>query len=115
MMDAELRDLQREYLDDVRRTIDDIRAHGRGLAEEGTFKSAFPKLLFLAHQLKGSGGSLGFPQISHVAGEMTRQLDLFLDDEQVARPTPEELSQSLLALSAELEREVASARRTLSS
>jgi HPt (histidine-containing phosphotransfer) domain-containing protein len=109
----ELRHLQRDYLDDVRRTVDDIRAHGRGLAEAGTFKSAFPRLLFLAHQLKGSGGSLGFPRISEVAQEMARRLDLFLDNEQVVRPTAEELSQSLLQLSEELEIEVGRAAERL--
>jgi len=114
-MDTELRELQRDYLDDVRRTLDELRAHGRGLAEAGTFKNSFPKLLFLAHQLKGSGGSLGFPRISDVAREMARKLDLFLDDEQVERPTPEELSRTLLQLSSELENEVTSARATLSS
>lgn len=112
-MDDSLRDLQRDYLDDVRKTVDEIRAHGRGLAEEGTFKRSFPALLFLAHQLKGSGGSLGFPRISDVAREMTRRLDGFLDEERIDRPTPAELSRSLLALSSDLEREVESAAERL--
>lgn len=109
----ELRDLQREYLDDVRRTLVDIRVHGRDLAAPSTFKDAFPALLFLAHQLKGSGGSLGFPRISEVAGEMTRTLDLFLDEKQVDRPTPADLARTLLTLSSELEREVVSAAAQL--
>jgi HPt (histidine-containing phosphotransfer) domain-containing protein len=109
----ELTDLQRDYLADVTKAIDSMRQHGRGLAERGTFKSAFPALLFLAHQLKGSGGSLGFPGITNVARAMSRELSQFLDDERADRPTPEELSRTLTALTSELEREVASARDTL--
>jgi len=105
----DLVDLQRDYLADVETTIATMREHGRALAERGTFKSAFPALLFLSHQLKGSGGSLGFPQISTVADEMRRELSLFLDDERVDRPTPEELSRKIVALTDELAREVHSA------
>ena len=105
----ELPDLQREYLADVETTIATMREHGRALAEHGTFKEAFPKLLFLSHQLKGSGGSLGFPGISSVAEEMRRELSLFLDDEHVDRPTPSELSRKIVALTDELAREVHSA------
>jgi chemotaxis protein histidine kinase CheA len=105
----ELADLQRDYLADVATTIKEIREHGRLLGERGAFKNAFPKLLFLAHQLKGSGGSLGFPRISDVAHSMHHELNLFLDDERVDRPTPEELSRKIVALSDELAREVHSA------
>jgi HPt (histidine-containing phosphotransfer) domain-containing protein len=102
----ELVDVQREYLADVTTTVETMRRHGRALAQHGTFKSAFPALLFLAHQLKGSGGSLGFPRISDVAQTMSRELSLFLDEERVPRPTPEELSRKIVALTDELEREV---------
>ncbi len=105
----ELVDLQRDYLADVTTTIETMRTHGRALAEHGTFKSAFPALLFLAHQLKGSGGSLGFPGISDVAATMSRELSLFLDDERVDRPTPLDLSRKIVALTDELAREVHSA------
>ena len=105
----ELVDLQRDYLADVTTTLESMRAHGRALAEHGTFKSAFPALLFLTHQLKGSGGSLGFPRISDVARTMSRELSLFLDDERVDRPTPAELSRKIVALTDELAREVHSA------
>jgi HPt (histidine-containing phosphotransfer) domain-containing protein len=112
-MDSELIDLQREYLADVTRSIETMRSHGRGLAEQGTFKSAFPALLFLAHQLKGSGGSLGFPGISEVARAMTHELNQFLDEERADRPTPEQLSRTLTALTSELEQAVATARADL--
>jgi len=104
-MDDDMRDLQRDYLADLRRTVVQMREHGRGLTSN--FKSAFPALLFLAHQLKGSGGSLGFPRISELARKMSEELNLFLDEEHASRPTPEELSQTLMALSGELESEIA--------
>ena len=105
----ELADLQRDYLADIETTIKTLREQGRALGERGAFKEAFPRLLFLAHQLKGSGGSLGFPRISDVALSMHRELNLFLDDERADRPTPEELSRKIVALTDELAREVHSA------
>ena len=110
-MSDELRELQRDYLRDVRETIELMRLHGEGLASRGTFKTAFPALLFLAHQLKGSGGSLGYPRITELAKKMSHELNLFLEDEeQQPRPTPEQLSQTLLSISTELEREVTTAQ-----
>lgn len=105
----DLADVQRDYLADVETTIETMREQGRALGERGAFKDAFPKLLFLAHQLKGSGGSVGFPRISEVAEEMRHELNLFLDDERAQRPTPEELSRKIVALTDELAREVHSA------
>ncbi len=112
-MTDELRQLQRDYLADVRLTVDRMRQHGRGLGQAAGFKNSFPELLFLAHQLKGSGGSFGFARISEVARRMGEELNLFLDQQQVSRPTPGQLSETLLALSGELEREVSNAQQTL--
>ena len=111
-MTDSLRELQRDYLTNLQQVIDRMREHGRGLGEH-RFAASFPELLFLAHQLKGSGGSLGFPAITSVARRISDQLNLFLDEQQAERPTPEELSKTLLALSNELEREVTTAQQTL--
>jgi HPt (histidine-containing phosphotransfer) domain-containing protein len=102
----ELNEIQNEYLASV--DVEAIRQHAHGLAQ-GSFKESFPKLLFEAHNLKGSGGSLGFPRISEIAEQMRHELNRFLDDERVDRPTPEELSRKLVALTDELAREVHSA------
>jgi HPt (histidine-containing phosphotransfer) domain-containing protein len=111
MMDEDLRQLQLDYLTDVREKIAVIRRHGRSL--ERTFKQSFPALLFLAHQLKGSGGSLGFPHITELAERMKRELNLFLDDEVAHRPRPQDLAATLAALSNELEQEVTAAEKSL--
>ncbi len=111
-MDPEFLDLQRDYLLDVRQKVDLIREHGRGLGAD--FKDSFPRLLFIAHQLKGSGGSLGFPRITELAQQMTHELSQFLEDDAIAsRPSPEQLATSLDALSRELETEVISAQRSV--
>jgi HPt (histidine-containing phosphotransfer) domain-containing protein len=112
-MTDELRELQRDYLAEVRLTVDRMREHGRDLGETSGFKSSFPELLFLAHQLKGSGGSLGFARITQLAQRMGEELNFFLDEQRATRPTPEQLSETLLALSSELESEVNNAQQTL--
>jgi chemotaxis protein histidine kinase CheA len=112
-MTDDLRELQRDYLVDVRSAIDVLRTHGRDLGGVSGFKDSFPALLFMAHQLKGSGGSFGFPRITEVARKIGDELSLFLDDQHATRPTPAQLSETLLQLSGELEQEVVTAQQTL--
>jgi chemotaxis protein histidine kinase CheA len=110
-MTEDLQTLQRDYLADVHETALRVRQHGLGL--ETQFKDVFPELLFVAHQLKGSGGSLGFPRITELARRMSDELSLFMDQTEVQRPTPEELSEMLIVLSHELERAVSAAQQGL--
>ena len=112
-MSDELRELQREYLTDVRHKLSLIREHGRSLGAD--FSESFPRLLFLAHQLKGSGGSFGFPRITELAQRMSRELSQFLDDEVASRPTPGDLASRLEQISGELESEVTTAQRSVTS
>jgi len=105
---AELELLRREYLADVLEKIELFKQHGRGLGDGKHFKASFPALLFLSHQLKGSGGSVGFPKISEVAREIGVALNQYLEDDTVPRPTSRELSATIIRLSSELEREVRS-------
>jgi len=110
-MTDDLRTLQRDYLENVHETALRVRQQSLGLGSQ--FKDAFPELLFAAHQLKGSGGSLGFPGITELARRMSDELNLFLDQTEVQRPTPEELSEMLIVLSHELERAVSAAQQSL--
>lgn len=109
MMDDELRQLQLDYLSDVGEKIAIIRQHCRGL--EGSFRESFPALLFIAHQLKGSGGSLGFPRITELAEQMKRELNLFLDDEIAHRPRPRDVAATLLGIADAMEEEVRAEER----
>ena len=98
----ELRELQRDYLTDVREKLSLIRENASSLARSRQFKTSFPVLLFLTHQLKGSGGSLGFPRITDVARKINLELNRYLEDDSYPRPTLAELSKSVEALSEQL-------------
>ena len=112
-MTEELRSLQRDYLENVHETALRLRQQSLDLGSHDRFKDSFPELLFVAHQLKGSGGSLGFPRITELARRMSDELNLFLDHTRVHRPSPEELSEMLIVLSHELERAVSAAQQSL--
>jgi chemotaxis protein histidine kinase CheA len=110
--ETELRELQRDYLRDVREKLTLLRHHGAALEDRRRFKTSFPVLLFIAHQLKGSGGSLGFPEITDVARQMSDQLNGFLDDLR-PRPSPTELSQNILTMADMLDTVVNQSESTL--
>jgi chemotaxis protein histidine kinase CheA len=112
-MTDELRTLQRDYLDSVQEAALRLRQQSLDLGSHDRFKDSFPNLLFVAHQLKGSGGSLGFPRITELARRMSDELSLFLDQTEAQRPTPDELSEMLIVLSHELERAVNAAQQSL--
>ena len=89
--DQEIRELQASYLDSTVETLGTLRDHVEALPRSGQFKTSFPLLLFIAHQLKGSGGTLGFRTISDRAGDLASELETFLDDA-AGRPDPDELA-----------------------
>jgi HPt (histidine-containing phosphotransfer) domain-containing protein len=60
--DPDLRDLVQEFVDEFPNRVERIRAAYEALDWE--------LLARLAHQLKGAGGSYGYPQISGLAAEM---------------------------------------------
>ena len=67
-MDQELNELRREFLGEARRKVDEMHAAvSEGMPTEGR-----ERIAYLAHQLKGSGGSYGFPPISDQAVEIER-------------------------------------------
>jgi chemotaxis protein histidine kinase CheA len=101
-VDDELRELQRDYLEDVREKIALMKHHCAALREKKQFKISFPVLLFLSHQLKGSGGSLGFPEVSSIAREMSQLLNDYLEAEE-KRQSPADLAQAFSVLTTRLE------------
>lgn len=98
----ELLAIRREYLDDMKRTAEVVRTHARALRDSKRFKTSFPVLLYTAHQIKGSGGTLGFPAISQIGSEMAASLSSFLDDS-TERPSAQSLSESVGELSRRLD------------
>jgi len=98
-----MRALRREYLDDVLEKAALLKEHGEALSTRKRFKTSFPVLLYISHQLKGSGGSLGFPRITELAKKISIELNQFLEADSGPRPTPQKLSQSVVSLATELE------------
>jgi HPt (histidine-containing phosphotransfer) domain-containing protein len=72
MVDHELDELKREFLAEADEKVREIET---GLAGERT-PEAVERLTYLAHQLKGSGGSYGYQQISADAAELEKAFEL---------------------------------------
>ncbi len=98
----EMRELRLDYLADVREKAKLMKDHGANLGRTRQFKSSFPVLLFLSHQLKGSGGSLGFPRISELAKSMSEELNRYLESDSYPRRTPKELAETVTRVSDEM-------------
>ena len=72
MVDHELNELKREFLDEAREKVEEMQATVDGGQRDG---AALDRLAYLAHQLKGSGGSYGYQQISDDATELEKAVE----------------------------------------
>ncbi len=106
----ELKQLRRDYLADLEEQVGLVRLHGKALSTRTKFKTSYPVLLYIGHQLKGSGGTIGFPEISALGTKLSETLDAFLSDTE-ERPSPGELSKRVVAIAEELEAAVGRAER----
>jgi HPt (histidine-containing phosphotransfer) domain-containing protein len=71
MVDHELNELRREFLDEAREKVTEMQAAlGRGRTPE-----VLDRLSYLAHQLKGSGGSYGYQRISDDAAGLEKAIE----------------------------------------
>jgi chemotaxis protein histidine kinase CheA len=68
MSDFELDELKREFLEEARTKVADMEA----VLPDAPAPEALERLAYLAHQLKGSGGSYGYQNISEDAAEVER-------------------------------------------
>lgn len=72
MVDEELNELRREFLDEARGKVDEMQT----AVESGNRDDAsLDRLAYLAHQLKGSGGSYGYQRISDDAAEVEKAVE----------------------------------------
>ena len=69
-MDFEFDELKREFLAEARAKVDEI---GTSLRQESS--AAFERMTYLAHQLKGAGGSYGYQKISTEAAALETTLE----------------------------------------
>lgn len=66
VIDYELNDLKREFLGEAAEKVGEIRT----VLDGGLDAAALERLAYLAHQLKGSGGSYGYQRISENAQQI---------------------------------------------
>jgi chemotaxis protein histidine kinase CheA len=71
MSDPELDELKREFLAEAQEKIDEIQS----TLNRETSIQTLDRLVYLAHQLKGSGGSYGFQRISTDAAELEKAIE----------------------------------------
>jgi HPt (histidine-containing phosphotransfer) domain-containing protein len=72
MVDLELDELKREFLAEADEKVREIQEKLGGEQSADVLE----RLTYLAHQLKGSGGSYGFQQISTDAAEFEKAVEL---------------------------------------
>ncbi|HEX7705027.1 MAG TPA: Hpt domain-containing protein [Thermoanaerobaculia bacterium] len=71
MSDFEFDELKREFLEEARTKVADMEA----LLPDCPAPESLDRLAYLAHQLKGSGGSYGYQNISDDAAEIERLVE----------------------------------------
>jgi HPt (histidine-containing phosphotransfer) domain-containing protein len=71
MVDHELNELKREFLDEARGKVDEMQS----ALETAPDPASLDRLAYLAHQLKGSGGSYGYQRISADAAELEKTIE----------------------------------------
>ncbi len=76
VVDHELNELKREFLDEAREKVDEMQT-----ALDGGSNESFERVGYLAHQLKGSGGSYGYQRISTDAAELEKCVEAPSRDE----------------------------------
>lgn len=71
VVDYELNELKREFLDEAREKVVEMQSALDSVRE----RASLDRLAYLAHQLKGSGGSYGYQRISADAAELEKVVE----------------------------------------
>ncbi len=71
MVDQELDDLRREFLAEAEDKVREIEQ----MLESGRDSAALDRLAYLAHQLKGAGGSYGYERISSESAAIEKAVE----------------------------------------
>ncbi len=77
MVDQELDELRREFLAEAAAKVREMQA----TVDNGRSPQSIERLTYLAHQLKGSGGSYGFERISEEAAELEKAAERLIRGE----------------------------------
>lgn len=71
MVDYELNELRREFLGEAREKVAEMQS----ALESDRGSATLERLAYLAHQLKGSGGSYGYQRISDDAASLEKAIE----------------------------------------
>lgn len=99
MVDYELNELKREFLDEAREKVAEMDQTLDGLTDA----AAVERLAYLAHQLKGSGGSYGYQSISDDAAEIEKAAESLPASNGTAASLQEKIRQHVVNLRSEIE------------
>jgi HPt (histidine-containing phosphotransfer) domain-containing protein len=100
MVDHELDELKREFLAEADDKVREMRA---ALGLGGTPES-LDRLVYLAHQLKGSGGSYGYSAISANAAEIEKSIEKIATGEAAFADVEHAVRQRLANLGSAIEK-----------
>ncbi len=106
-MDAEFDELKREFLAEAEAKVLEIRDV---LAEDNGSRESFDRITYLAHQLKGAGGSYGFSRISTEAAALEGAVEQWASSGQKS----DEVTSRMKALTAEIELRARELNQTVS-
>ena len=98
-MDFEFDELKREFLAEAEEKVQEIQVK----ASSERTPETLDRLTYLAHQLKGAGGSYGFQAISTEAAELEKAVERLVAGE-TAGQIEELIQQTVLNLRAEVEK-----------
>jgi HPt (histidine-containing phosphotransfer) domain-containing protein len=99
MVDHELDDLKREFLAEAEEKVREMQ----GALEAERSPDSLERLAYLAHQLKGSGGSYGYGKISADAAEIEKAVESLVDVQNDVR-IEERIQQHVIELRSEIDR-----------
>jgi HPt (histidine-containing phosphotransfer) domain-containing protein len=100
MVDHELNELKREFLDEARGKVSEMQS----VLEQTPDAESLDRLTYLAHQLKGSGGSYGYQRISTDAAELEKALEHVSDNGGRFSDLEAKIQQHVVNLRSEIDR-----------
>lgn len=97
VVDHELNELKREFLDEALEKVVEMQTALDHVSE----RESLDRLAYLAHQLKGSGGSYGYQRISTDAAELEKVVESMAGG---GSPQEAKIQQYVLNLRSEIDR-----------
>ena len=100
MVDHELNELKREFLDEAREKVTEMETALDSVRE----RESLDRLAYLAHQLKGSGGSYGYERISTDAAALEKVVESLTEGQDASSGASEKLQEYVVSLRGEIDR-----------